>query len=319
MNTISNHQQQLLHHKQQISQVLKQLEKELNIVILFAADAGSRSYGWSSHGSDFDVHMIYARHSSYYLTIQNNPDNFGEMTRMMKIQKKYLDKKFRDSEEECEIECNVTGYELRNFLTLFGRSNPAMVHTVQTPIVYYQFIENNFDFGAIITELCHRDVSRRVMVQSLLNLAKTNVNRYILGKDAGPNSQVRLKIYLYLIHHLLYIQYIQNNCKSGQDMQTLPPLELRELLADAQLKAPLRRIVFHLLSLKTNNHSGQDILVPRYIYLEVYLLTLWKVLYKWAFTLDRHFMTLDPLDKILRQTLKHTDPLCQDIDIFCKQ
>ena len=298
-------------HSDKINKVLDGLEKELGIVILFAADAGSRAYGWSSGTSDFDVHMIYTHHSTRYLTIQTKADNYGEMTRMMKMKKKYLATKYlgkEEGEEECDVECNVTGYELSQFLTLYSKSNPAMVHTVSTPIIYRSFVRDELDFGTTVIEMGNRDVSRRVMVQSLLNLAKVkNTSKYLLAK----NDTVRLKVYLYILHHLLYIGYIHNNPSS----ETLPPLEIKYLLADSKMSRPVRRIVFHLLRLKTNNESNEEIYVPRYIYLELYLFTLWRKYYKWAFTLDRHFMAVDPLDKLFRKTLKLTDPLLKDIDL----
>lgn len=300
------------YHREKINQVLEELERSMNIVILFAGDAGSRSYGWFNSHSDFDVHIIYAHHSSFYLTTTNKLETFGEVTRMMKMQRRYISSAVTSAncDEYCDVECNITGYELKNCLVLFAKSNPAIVHTLSTPRIYKNFACERMDFGRTMIDMMQRDVSRRVMVQSLLNLAKVkNTSKYIFG-GKSTTVTVRLKAYLYLLHHLLYIGYIYNQ----PTCPTLPPLELKCLLADAKMSKRVRRVVFHLIHLKRSNSTMEDLYVPRYIHLELYLFTLWRKYNKWAHTLERHFMAVEPLDKLFRAVLKVTDPLLKDID-----
>jgi len=343
-----------------VRQHLLQLEKEKNICILFAADAGSRSYGWSSLHSDFDIHMIYCHHSSHYLTIQPIDTNI-EISKIVSIPKRDLlllqqrqeqqqqqkqghelqvqwskedtvlvkhqteDDSYEDKDTKStmiEIELNIVGYELKNFLALFGKSNPAMVHMLHTPVLYHHYVrqhDTSFDFAKQVQELCHQDVSRRVIVQSLLDLARKNIQKYIVrlneskevtrGTSAATPSvtSVRVKVYLYLLHHLFYIGYIYRRHKQYRNQTPLPPLQFELLMNDAPVSDTVRSIIAHLLRLKRDSVGGDEVFVPRYIELELFIFMTWKVYYRFAFSMDRHFMKLDQLDQLFRQCLKLTD------------
>ncbi len=399
---------------------LHQLETEKNVKVLFAGDAGSRSYGWSSLRSDFDIHMIYCHHSTHYLTIQPIDTNI-EYSKRVKIPRRHLleqmerqraslnkiskassddhngggdngdkrkmterfccssssssdsgdddqknerqstnenqdDDSGEDNTDETlmdvleEIELNIVGYELKSFLTLFSKSNPAMIHMLSAPVLYQSFRVSSttavngdhdhmpFDFASRVTQLCHEDVSRRVIVQSLLDLARKNVQKYIVKLNATskkaaaaaalnqqnndtvgseekapppPHAQVvtrvRAKVYLYLLHHLLYVDYIYRRHDEHGNATPFPPLQFELLINDANVPDKIRSIVNHLLKLKTESVDGDEVYVPRYIELELFLFASWRQYYRFAFKMKRHFMQVAPLDKLFRQCLKLTD------------
>lgn len=302
-----------------VRQVLKQIEQEMNICILYSGDAGSRSYGWASMNSDFDIHMVYVNHSSKYLTIQPIETNF-EKTVIVPIEKKYLvnyhlsgSAASQNSTEETNIsqeplipiEINVVAYDLKNFLSLFGKSNPAMIHMVHTPVLYSSYVNKELDFAKEILQICSGDVSRRVLVQSLLDLAKKNIVRYILPTKKTVH-EVRLKVYLYLLHHLFYVGYMYRRHTGNNDIP-LPPLNFRELMNDAPVPPTVCKIIQHLLHLKINAKDSNDIFVPRYIDLELFIFMTWRVYYRFAFSMTRHFMRLDNLDKLFRKVMRCTD------------
>ena len=53
---------------QKILETLKTIEKSENIRILYAAESGSRAWGFDSSNSDYDVRFIYARRLEHYLS-----------------------------------------------------------------------------------------------------------------------------------------------------------------------------------------------------------------------------------------------------------
>jgi predicted nucleotidyltransferase len=53
-----------------IEQLLQEIEKAHNVYILFAAESGSRVWGWASDQSDHDVRFIYCHKIEHYLAIE---------------------------------------------------------------------------------------------------------------------------------------------------------------------------------------------------------------------------------------------------------
>ena len=54
-----------------INKQLDKIEKEKNIKILYAVEAGSRGWGFSNEDSDYDVRFIFKRPLNDYLTINS--------------------------------------------------------------------------------------------------------------------------------------------------------------------------------------------------------------------------------------------------------
>ena len=60
--------------KQKIRDLLKSIEKEYNITILFAIENGSRAWGMDSKDSDYDVRFVFYRPLKNYITL-NKPED----------------------------------------------------------------------------------------------------------------------------------------------------------------------------------------------------------------------------------------------------
>jgi predicted nucleotidyltransferase len=75
---------------------------------LFAAEGGSRSWGWASENSDFDVRFIYIHHIEWYFSIEEG-------------RKDVLDFKYPSSNTE------LHGWELRKALKMLRESNPGLI------------------------------------------------------------------------------------------------------------------------------------------------------------------------------------------------
>jgi predicted nucleotidyltransferase len=57
-----------------IQKELEEIEKRENIKILYACESGSRTWGFPSKDSDYDVRFIYIRPSDWYLSIDDQKD-----------------------------------------------------------------------------------------------------------------------------------------------------------------------------------------------------------------------------------------------------
>lgn len=55
--------------EEKILKTLKEIEKENNVEIIFAADTGSRTLGYSNENSDYDIRFIYIQKSEKYFKL----------------------------------------------------------------------------------------------------------------------------------------------------------------------------------------------------------------------------------------------------------
>jgi len=75
---------------------LDNIEVKENINILYAAESGSRAWGFESIDSDYDVRFIYVRDKNYYLRLDKQKDYIEEtLNKILDINGWDLDKSLR--------------------------------------------------------------------------------------------------------------------------------------------------------------------------------------------------------------------------------
>ncbi|MBQ4402594.1 MAG: nucleotidyltransferase domain-containing protein, partial [Synergistaceae bacterium] len=57
-----------------VPEKLAEIENEHNVTVLYAAESGSRAWGFASSDSDFDVRFIYKHPQSEYLKLNEKRD-----------------------------------------------------------------------------------------------------------------------------------------------------------------------------------------------------------------------------------------------------
>jgi len=180
--------------KDEILRRLHAAEKEHDVHILYACESGSRTWGFASPDSDYDVRFIYVRPKEWYLS-------FDVETRRDVIEYPIVD----------EIDCS--GWDLRKALHLFTRTNGALLEWLVSPIRY---IESG-DFRSRLADLAPGSANQIALCYHYSHMARRNAREYIL-KD-----QVRLKKYFYVLRPLLAIRYIEAHAKP-------PPIEFQKLV-----------------------------------------------------------------------------------------
>jgi predicted nucleotidyltransferase len=101
-----------------IRQILINIEKEHNILILYAVEAGSRAWGYHSEHSDYDVRFIYIHLDPYwYLKLTQKPIETIEHVH-----------------KESDMDC--VGWDIKKAIRHAKESNPSLVEYLSTPIVY---------------------------------------------------------------------------------------------------------------------------------------------------------------------------------------
>ena len=191
---------------------LAEIERAENVRIIYAAESGSRAWGFASPDSDYDVRFIYVRPRDFYLRLDKTRDVI---------------------EWELDEVFDINGWDLQKALRLLHSSNPTLFEWSRSSIVYktseeWEFIQKEIDkFFLAKSGLYH-----------YLSTATSNYREYLKGET------VKLKKYFYVIRPLLACKWILNeNC---------PPPMLFSELAEAQLESEMRPVIARLLEQKSN-------------------------------------------------------------------
>ncbi|TXC91565.1 nucleotidyltransferase domain-containing protein [Metabacillus litoralis] len=182
---------------------LQGLEKNHNIRILYACEAGSRAWGISSPNSDYDVRFVYTHQENWYLQLYEGKDVIEYTC------------------EENRLELN--GWDIKKTLKLLNKSNPSLFEWLQSPITYC--IDEVF-FNQLI-DLTSKAFSPDIALYHYLNIAKQN-NKLLMKKPTTKGYLATLKPIIscqWIIQHrnippfgdrMLFFHYIEDNLIEDQ-------------------------------------------------------------------------------------------------------
>lgn len=197
-----------------IAETLADVARGHGVRILYAAESGSRAWGFGSPDSDYDVRFIYAHDLVWYLGLAEHRD----------VIERPLDDRLVD----------LAGWDVRKALRLLLKSNPALYEWLVSPIVYV----DDGTFRASTKALFEQHASRRALAAHYYSIARGQFAREIDGRD-----EVKLKKYFYVIRPLLSLLSVVRT--PGP-----PPMDIDPLLAAADLPQDLMAAVAALLEKK---------------------------------------------------------------------
>ena len=160
-----------------IQRELAKIERDHGVRILYAAESGSRAWGFPSPDSDYDVRFIYLHPSEWYVSLVERRDVIEVMA---------------------GEELDISGWDLRKALRLFLKSNPALHEWLVSPIVY----RSDTGLADSLRRLAKQSYSLRAVGASYLNWARQHEARHLRDRD-----EVSLKKYLYVIRPLTAGRY----------------------------------------------------------------------------------------------------------------
>lgn len=160
--------------RNQVQEKLNQIAQDHHVRILFAAESGSRAWGFASSDSDYDVRFIYARKWSDYLK---------------------LDKQRDVIELPVDAVWDINGWDVKKALKLLHDGNPTLLEWLHSPIIYQT--------SAAAEQLlqCPQTFNIRRAVYHYLKIAEN-----VYAQCSG--SQIQPKKYLYVMRGLLACQWI---------------------------------------------------------------------------------------------------------------
>lgn len=208
--------------EQSILQLLKNIESEHRVEILYACESGSRAWGFASPDSDYDIRFIYRRPMADTISVGGLADTI-----------------------ECPIENDLdpAGWDLRKTLGLLRKNNGALIEWLHSPICYH----TDSNFLSEIRTLAQENVNQRDLSNHYRGLANQIYQSRINGKE--PSA----KAYLYALRALLAAQFVL-------DKNTPPPVPFAELIPSAP--ADVQEAIHQLVTWKstaTENASPGNI------------------------------------------------------------
>ena len=178
-----------------IDAILREIEVERGVSILYACESGSRAWGFESIDSDWDVRFLFKHDHERYDSIDEPPQQLERM---------------RESEVG---KLDVVGWDLLKTLRLLRKTNPALLEWLHSPIQYVA----SEPFVTRLTSLARAWFSPVASVNHYASMARSN-SRGLLDAD-----KVVLKQYLYVLRPVLAVDWVLAR-------GTIPPVRFDELV-----------------------------------------------------------------------------------------
>lgn len=195
--------------KNKIQNLLKQIEKDNDINIIFAIENGSRSWGMASKDSDFDVRFVFKRALNDYITLNpvKNVINFA------------FDKDLNPCETQGSL-IDMSGFDIYKYLKLLLASNPTTIEWLNSPVVYYG--DNNLP----LREYMKENFNQERLFKHYFSLFRHNYWEFIQQAKA-----ITYKKYLYSMRGLLNAIYVY-------EFDKIPPIDLRMTVEEIKALIP---------------------------------------------------------------------------------
>ena len=195
-------------------------EEARGVRVLFAAESGSRAWGFASPDSDWDVRAIYVHPLDWYLRVAEKPTDTFEAMRPGDI--------------------DLSAWEIRKALRLFAKSNVPLLEWLGSPIVYL----DHDGFGDRLRALVPRFFDPRGASWHHLAMQRSAL------ADLAPNGTIRIKKLCYAIRSALSVRWIVARA-------SMPPVPFSALFAASDLAPAPRATIEDVLAVK-RDASEQD-------------------------------------------------------------
>lgn len=209
--------------KEKILDFLGQIERDKKIKILYAAESGSRAWGFPSPDSDYDIRFIYQHEKDWYLTINEKKDQITIMPDHL---------------------LDGNGWDLRKFLRLLYKSNATPFEWLNSPIIYRE----EPSFTKSLKPLVKKYFQPKSLMFHYLGIATSMLEKEFTSK------QVKIKKYFYVLRPVLSAYYISKFDRPA-------PVDFHQLLSVIKTDKEVYQAILKLLKEKETAVEGQ--LVPR--------------------------------------------------------
>lgn len=215
--------------EQIIEEKLNEIEEKLGVRILHAVESGSRSWGFASPDSDYDVRFIYVRPQEEYLRLDETKDTITW---------------------ELNETLDIVGWDISKVLRLFHKSNVTLFEWANSPIVYRTTKE---------WQVLYEEVRAFFLVKASMyqyyGVARSTFEGFL------QEEKVKYKKYFYAIRPLLA-------CKWIEEKKCPPPVlfsELKEAMLPSELKAAVDELLEKKKEMKESEKGIQIETVQKFL------------------------------------------------------
>lgn len=204
---------------QKITNYIEELERQMEIKVLLAVESGSRSWGFPSADSDFDVRLIYVHHPEWYFHVTDHKDTIEYMS---------ADRIF-----------DLSGWELRKALNLMAKTNPGMTDWLFTDIIYKaddEFLNGIRSANDMYYNPLRASYHYASMARNLSNVV-------------SKGEMVSYKKYLYFLRAILNTNYLIM-------FEKRPPVRFQQLMQSMNIPSEIREKIESIIDEKFNSCEG---------------------------------------------------------------
>ncbi|MBO0782060.1 MAG: nucleotidyltransferase domain-containing protein [Ktedonobacteraceae bacterium] len=199
--------------RERIGAVLRTIETDKQVRMLYACESGSRAWEFASHDSDYDVRFLYVRPREAYLKLDVPRDV---------IELPIVD------------DLDVNGWDIFKALRLLRKSNPPLLEWLFSPIVYAE----NSPLVARLREVARQGYEAPAIFYHYRHMAYGNYHQYIERK-----AEVPLKKYLYVLRPIIALRFIEEH-------NSWPPTSFLQTLGEVRLEQGVRERISELVARK---------------------------------------------------------------------
>ncbi|GIQ69963.1 nucleotidyltransferase domain-containing protein [Xylanibacillus composti] len=226
----------------EIRRRMQGIEHEEQVRVLYACESGSRSWGWASADSDYDVRFIYVHPRDEYITLFPKRDVIERAMVSIEAQADCSGRMAplpTDPPRLGGTSLDIHGWDLRKALVLLHKSNPQLIEWLYSPIVY---LEQAWAVEQI-RELAPSLFSPKAGAHHYARMARSNYNKVLQAPT------MRIKTCLHALRSALAGLWIVRH-------QEPPPVRMDELMNG--LDASDSRISEAIQALLTGKRAGVD-------------------------------------------------------------
>jgi uncharacterized protein len=205
--------------KEHILTIIKQIEIDYDVKILYVCESGSRAWGFSSKDSDYDIRFIYVHKTEWYLSIDQKRDVIEIPNDSILVPIHEL--------------LDVSGWELTKALKLFRKSNPPLLEWLSSTEEYYKAYSTIEKIKALSSSI----FSPQTCLYHFLNMAQGNY------QDCLKEQDVKIKKYINVLRPILAAKWIGK-------YRSFPPIEFQKLVEELVPTGDVKSSIDHLIKLK---------------------------------------------------------------------
>lgn len=202
---------------------LKAIEMAHDVTVIHAIESGSRSWGFPSPDSDYDVRFIYVHKKDWYLQVHPERDVI---------------------EVPISDELDIVGWDVKKAMELAAKGNVVVHEWLNTPIVY-QSNQSLYEKLIKVMDLSFKPQAAYYHYRAMAKSA---------WKDIKDQDEVKLKRFFYFMRALLSARWIlQKN--------TMPSVEFGYLLANTGFSPDMADKVKDLIGIKSGLNESECIAI----------------------------------------------------------